>query len=68
MPKINLTDRFVATAKAKAKTDYFDSKTTGLGLRVSPSGVKAWSVMFELAQGRQASTPEPRPLSRNVSC
>ena len=46
MPKINLTDRFVATAKAKAKTDYFDSKTTGLGLRVSPSGVKAWSVMF----------------------
>ena len=47
MPKINLTDRFVATAKAKAKTDYFDSKTTGLGLRVSPSGVKAWSVMFD---------------------
>ena len=47
MPKINLTDRFVATANAKAKTDYFDSKTTGLGLRVSPSGVKAWSVMFD---------------------
>jgi integrase len=47
MPKINLTDRFVATAKASAKTDYFDSKTTGLGLRVSPSGVKAWSVMFD---------------------
>jgi integrase len=47
MPKISLTDRFVATVKASAKTDYFDSKTTSLGLRVSPSGVKAWSVMFD---------------------
>ena len=47
MPKIDLTDRFVATIKASAKTDYFDAKTTGLGLRVSPSGVKAWSVMFD---------------------
>ena len=47
MPKIDLTDRLVATVKASAKTDYFDAKTTGLGLRVSPSGVKAWSVMFD---------------------
>ena len=37
MPKVNLTDRFVARVTATAKTDYFDSKTTGLGLRVSPS-------------------------------
>ena len=41
MPKVNLTDRFVATVKASKKTDYCDSKTTGFGLRVSPSGVKA---------------------------
>ena len=47
MPKIDLTDRFVATVKTRAKTDYFDAKTTGLNLRVSPSGVKAWSVMFD---------------------
>jgi integrase len=48
MPKVNLTDRFVATIKTKKPADYFDSKTTGLGLRVSPTGVKSWSVMFTI--------------------
>lgn len=49
MPKLNLSDKFIATLKAKRKpVDYFDSKTTGLGLRVSPTGLKAWSVMFTL--------------------
>ena len=40
MPKSDLTDRFVAAVRAKSKTEYFDARTTGLGLRVSPSGVK----------------------------
>jgi integrase len=49
MPKLDLSDRFIATLKAKKKpVDYFDSRTTGLGLRVSPTGLKAWSVMFTL--------------------
>jgi integrase len=49
MPKLDLSDRFIATLKAKKKpVDYFDSKTTGLGLRISPTGLKAWSVMFTL--------------------
>jgi Arm DNA-binding domain len=48
MPKLDLTDRFVATIKTKTVADYFDAKTTGLGLRVSPTGVKAWSVMFTI--------------------
>jgi integrase len=46
MPRIVITDRFVATIKVKTLADYFDEKTTGLGLRVSPAGVKSWSVMF----------------------
>jgi integrase len=42
--KINLTDRFVAGAKANAagRADYFDSTARGLSLRVSGTGVKSW--------------------------
>jgi integrase len=42
--KINLTDRFVAGAKADAtvRSDFFDSTARGLSLRVSGTGVKSW--------------------------
>ena len=56
MPKIDLTDRFVAAVRAKSKTEYFDARTTGLGLRVSPSGVKAWSVMFDSPKDGNATS------------
>ena len=56
MPKIDLTDRFVAVVRAKSKTEYFDARTTGLGLRVSPSGVKAWSVMFDSPKDGNATS------------
>jgi integrase len=49
MPRLALTDRFVAGAKAKGaapQTDYFDSKTPGLALRVSNGGHKAWTFLF----------------------
>src|SRR5262249_33182345 len=47
MARVSLTDRFVATIKAKkVHSDLFDSKTAGLGLRVSPAGHKAWSLIF----------------------
>jgi integrase len=46
MPKLDLTDRFCATIKTSTISDYFDAKTTGLGLRVSPAGGKVWSMMF----------------------
>ena len=48
MPRLDLTDRFCATIKTKKLVDYFDAKSTGLGLRVSPTGTKAWSVMFTI--------------------
>jgi Arm DNA-binding domain/Phage integrase central domain len=38
-----LTDRFVSGSKAG---DYFDAKTPGLNLRVTPKGVRSWFVVF----------------------
>ena len=48
MPRLALTDRFVATCKADGtpQTDYFDSHTPGLALRVSAGGHKAWTFHF----------------------
>ena len=65
MPRLDLTDRFCATIKTKKLIDYFDARTTGLGLRVSPTGVKAWSVMFTIP-GTQSGPAKPRHLSRHV--
>jgi integrase len=48
MPKLELSDRFIATLKPQEDraADYFDNKAKGLNLRITPTGVKAWSVMF----------------------
>jgi integrase len=49
VPRLALTDRFVATCKAarrQSQTDYFDERTPGLALRVSEQGHKAWSFIF----------------------
>jgi integrase len=49
VPRLALTDRFVATCKAtpgQAQSDYFDERTPGLALRVSEQGHKAWTFIF----------------------
>lgn len=47
MPKKAFTAQWVASiATADRRVDYFDQKLRGLGLRVSPSGVKAWFYMY----------------------
>jgi integrase len=49
VPRLSLTDRFVANCKAargQSQTDYFDDRTPGLALRVSERGHKAWSFIF----------------------
>jgi integrase len=60
--QVELSDRFVAGAKPG---DYFDSKMRGLQVRVAPTGVKSWSVIFtsptdgkraRLSLGRYPST------------
>ena len=47
MPRVALTDRFAAGVKQPSgQADYFDSKLTGLVLRVSESGVKSWCLFY----------------------
>lgn len=46
MPRVNLTDRFVASTRGKARVAYFDTKTRGLALRVTPGGAKTWSFVY----------------------
>ena len=53
MPRLALTDRFVAGAKATnlPQVDYFDAGTPGLALRVSEGGKKAWTYLFTSPRG-----------------
>lgn len=47
MPKINLTERFCESTKAEGqRTDYLDARTPGLYFRVTPGGVKSWSLLY----------------------
>jgi integrase len=49
MPRVTLTDRFVAGAKpanGDRQTYYFDSKTPGFALRISDSGHRGWTFQF----------------------
>jgi len=45
--RLHLTDRFCQHAKATAiQTDYFDDQITGLALRVTKGGTKAWTLTY----------------------
>jgi Arm DNA-binding domain len=46
--RVQLTDRFCAHAKAlgEAQTDFFDEAVTGLALRVTSKGIKAWTLLY----------------------
>ncbi|SKA11203.1 tyrosine-type recombinase/integrase [Consotaella salsifontis] len=46
MPRKNLTARFIESVKVETRTDFWDATVRGLVLRVSPSGVKAWTVVY----------------------
>ena len=46
--RVQLTDRFCASAKAKGagpQTDYFDAQVTGLALRVTTGGTRTWTLL-----------------------
>ena len=45
--RLQLTDRFCARAKTdKVQEDFFDEAVTGLALRVTARGIKAWTLMY----------------------
>jgi integrase len=46
--RIDLSDRFIASAKPG---DYFDTRVRGLQVRVTPNGVRSWSVIFTSPTG-----------------
>ncbi len=46
MPRVSLTDRFIAGVKSDTRKNYFDTKATGLALRVGPSGTKTWYFIY----------------------
>ncbi|WP_206456253.1 tyrosine-type recombinase/integrase [Aurantimonas marina] len=46
MPRKTLTTRFIETVKVETRTDFWDDLMKGLVLRVSPTGVKAWTVVY----------------------
>jgi integrase len=51
--KLQLTDRFCQHAKSEnPQTDYFDETVTGLALRVTNRGTKAWTFHFTRASKR----------------
>ena len=59
MPRVSLTDRFVAGIKAARGTrpDYFDAVVTGLSIRVSDTGRKVWWFNFTSPAGTRARHP-----------
>ena len=56
MPRLALTDRFVAGIKSDQarQTDFFDSKCIGLALRVSDTGYKTWTFVFTASNNKRA--------------
>jgi hypothetical protein len=49
MPTANLTDRKVASLKARDPEERWDEKVPGFGIRVSAKGKKTWFVMYRYA-------------------
>lgn len=46
MSRKNLTSRFVESVTVETRTDFWDDVVKGLVLRVSPTGVKSWTVVY----------------------
>ena len=51
MPTCSFSNRWIEAIKLPetGQLDYFDERTTGLGLRLSSAGQKSWFVMYRHA-------------------
>ena len=55
MPTANLTDRKIDSLKPeKELVEWWDTKTPGFGIRISPRGKKTWFVMYRV-RGKKAA-------------
>jgi integrase len=65
MPTIAMTAQWVERSRSQSATreDWFDTKATGLGLRISPTGKKVWFVMYRVRGDslKRRVTLEPYP-------
>jgi integrase len=53
--RVQMTDRFVATAKTESvQAEFFDTQAKGLSLRVSRAGARRWHFHYTDADGRRA--------------
>jgi Arm DNA-binding domain len=52
--RLLLTDGFCDRAKSDGQTDYFDETVSGLALRVTKHGVKAWTFIYTSSAGKRA--------------
>lgn len=58
MPTLTLTDRFVKTLKPTPhRTEYFDTHTPGLAMRVSESGKKTWVLLYRTLPNEETQSP-----------
>jgi len=60
--KVKLTDRFCSNIKSASRMDYFDEATTGLALRVTETGSKAWTFNYTLGTKRARLTLGTYPV------
>src|SRR5262245_39893414 len=52
MPTLALTDRFVDTLpRPERRTEYHDTIARGLVLRMTPNGIKTWTVRYRAVDG-----------------
>jgi integrase len=57
MPVVNLTAAYIKAIKppASGRTEYWDAQTTGLCLRVTPTGAATWSFRYRPREGGKAN-------------
>jgi len=62
MPALNFNNQLIKGLKTHKRKDYYDSKITGLGLRVSPRGGKSWFISIRKQKTKRRITLGNYPI------